>query len=975
MVSNRQPGLKMDEEEYIALFETMSLGVVYQDKNGFIISANPAAEEILGLTLDQMQGRTSTDPRWRAVHEDMSDFPGETHPSMVALKTGEKVINTIMGVYNSKNESYTWININATPQFKKNESKPYQVYTTFEDITERKKAEKTYRNALDNMMEGCQIISHDWRYIYVNEAVARHGRHKKEDLLGYTMMEIYPGIEETEMFSKLKNTMETRQLQQMENYFKYPDGTGQWFELRVFPVHEGIFILSLDIDKRKRLEIELKESEQMFKNVANYTYDWEYWVDPEGNFIYVSPSSERITGYKPEEFIDDPGLLKRIIHPDDNKFLKHYEEDSTSEKDASVIRFRTITKKGEERWIAHGCQPVYSDKGKFIGRRASNRDITDGKKAEEALKKSEEQLRFLTDNMTDVIGQIDHEGNLTYFSPSLKYLTGFRPQELVGKPATGLVHHDDVEFVSKSIQKAIETKEIVTIEYRTLKQDGGFVWVEANGKAIFNGADSYKTIIFTVRNISDRKKAERELMESEEKYKNLFDKNPNYCILLSNDGLVLDTNLAAEQITGLNRYDIIGKHFTELNMFPQKDLEKFGIFYSYMGEEDELKPIEMRIFDKNNNIRLLEVIATNIKEEGEFRYILLICTDITERKQMEDEIHDNLLRLNLALEAADLGVYDLDMVHNTSIRTPNHDKIFGYDEPLPQWGFDELFEHIIPEDELEIQKIIENVAGKEKYHFQCRIRRSDNEIRWINVYGKVFYTEKDRAYRTLGVVSDITDIKTSEERLKSLLTEKEALLKEIHHRVKNNMQIVISLLNLQEEHVKSEETKTVLTDSQSRIMSMADIHENLYRSHDLSHIDFKEYIKKLISDIFSTYGVQTDKIKFMLVMEDNEQNMETAIPLGLIINELVTNSLKHAFPEKGKGTIIIEMKTKNKDEYELIIADDGIGMPEEIDIKESLGLQIVNTLVNQLNGQITQDISQGTKNIITFKELPYIKRI
>ena len=133
--------LRKSEEKHRILFETIAQGIVYQSEDGAIISANPAAERILGLTIDQMQGRTSIDPRWKATHEDGSDFPGETHPSMVALKTGRKVLNVVMGVFNPKDDSHRWININAIPVFRPGENKPYQVYTTFEDITERKQAD------------------------------------------------------------------------------------------------------------------------------------------------------------------------------------------------------------------------------------------------------------------------------------------------------------------------------------------------------------------------------------------------------------------------------------------------------------------------------------------------------------------------------------------------------------------------------------------------------------------------------------------------------------------------------------------------------------------------------------------------------------------------------------------------------------------------------------------------------------------
>ena len=134
------------EGGFRALFESMSLGVVYQNAHGYITSANPSAERILGLTLDQMQGRTSIDPRWKAIRPDGSNFPGDTHPSMMALKTGEEVRNVIMGVFNPVTGEHTWININAVPLTLPGEDKPYQAYTLFEDITYRKAMEKELKS-------------------------------------------------------------------------------------------------------------------------------------------------------------------------------------------------------------------------------------------------------------------------------------------------------------------------------------------------------------------------------------------------------------------------------------------------------------------------------------------------------------------------------------------------------------------------------------------------------------------------------------------------------------------------------------------------------------------------------------------------------------------------------------------------------------------------------------------------------------
>jgi PAS domain S-box-containing protein len=221
------------------------------------------------------------------------------------------------------------------------------------------------------------------------------------------------------------------------------------------------------------------------------------------------------------------------------------------------------------------------------------------------------------------------------------------------------------------------------------------------------------------------------------------------------------------------------------------------------------------------------------------------------------------------------------------------------------------------------------------------------------------------------IIRDITERKQAESEIQKSIIEKENLLREIHYRVKNNMHIISSLLNLQIQHVHEEESENVLKDTQGRLDTMAMVHKNLYESSSFTNLNFKDYVEKLVFEILSSHRVNSGTIETELDIEDIEMNMETAIPCGLIINELVTNSVKHAFPEL-KGTIRIELKSF-QDELELIVADNGIGLPKNIHLKitETIGLQLVYSLVNQLNGKLKLDMSNGTEFKITFNELEY----
>jgi two-component sensor histidine kinase len=208
----------------------------------------------------------------------------------------------------------------------------------------------------------------------------------------------------------------------------------------------------------------------------------------------------------------------------------------------------------------------------------------------------------------------------------------------------------------------------------------------------------------------------------------------------------------------------------------------------------------------------------------------------------------------------------------------------------------------------------------------------------------------------------------AEEQMRSSLHEKEVLLKEIYHRVKNNLQVVSSLLNLQSQRVADLTAVEVLRESQHRVRSMALIHERLYKSSDLARINFADYMRDLATFLFRSYNTDSATVQLQVIAEQDVQlNINTAIPCGLIVNELLSNALKHAFPDGRQGTVTMQLTRDTAGHISLSVADNGIGLPAEIDIDqtESLGLQLVKTLVQQIDGTLRLDRQSGTSFIIT----------
>ena len=212
-------------------------------------------------------------------------------------------------------------------------------------------------------------------------------------------------------------------------------------------------------------------------------------------------------------------------------------------------------------------------------------------------------------------------------------------------------------------------------------------------------------------------------------------------------------------------------------------------------------------------------------------------------------------------------------------------------------------------------------------------------------------------------------MKNAEDSLNQSLKDKDMLIKEIHHRVKNNLMIISSLLNLQSNYLKDKESIEILRESQNRAKSMALIHERLYQSEDLKSIGFKEYITTLANDLYRNYVEDPERVELQLDISDLDIDIDHAIPLGLILNELITNSMKYGFPDDRSGKVFVKF-CKEDDEYVLRVGDDGIGFPSDVDFKNTntLGMQLVNGLSQQVDGDIELNTDNGTEFIIRFKE-------
>ena len=300
-------------------------------------------------------------------------------------------------------------------------------------------------------------------------------------------------------------------------------------------------------------------------------------------------------------------------------------------------------------------------------------------------------------------------------------------------------------------------------------------------------------------------------------------------------------------------------------------------------------------------------------------------------------------------------------------KSPNIEKWFGW-QPEDLIGTDG-WATVHPDDLERIQNEFitllktDNASKEVEYQYKCK----DGSYKWIQL-AATNLTNYPIINGVLMNYCDITERIQAEEQTKASLKEKQTLLDEIHHRVKNNMNVVSSLLKLQADNIEDDKIKQILKTSQSRVYAMSAVHETLHGLENLSEIDLKTYLSKITTAIFQTYSTDHQEIKLKSNVEEVPISLNQAYPLGLTINELISNSLKYAFPYNRKGEITVSMKKLNT-ELELTIMDDGVGMPKDFDWKnsKSLGLKLVRTLVeNQLDGSIDMENTNGTKFTIKF---------
>ncbi|OHD70610.1 MAG: hypothetical protein A2W19_03475 [Spirochaetes bacterium RBG_16_49_21] len=604
------------------------------------------------------------------------------------------------------------------------------------------------------------------------------------------------------------------------------------------------------------------------------------------------------------------------------------------------------------------------------------RDETKRKQAEKALQLSTRLNNEIISNAK--IGIIVYDCNLNYvlWNRFMQELTGLSPEQVLGKNALEFFPFLTQHGLERIIKQALlgETVHTPVLPFR-VPATGESVWLQYIYSPHRDAGNNIIGVIGLVSNVTENIRAGFALLKSEKNYRELVENSNSIIFMRDIEGKITYLNKFAQSFFGYDKDEIVGKNVvgtivpeyesTGRNLADMiREISRDADQYAVNVNENMCKSGE-RVWIAWTNKAIRD-------EDGAVREIMCIGNDITQRKRIEEALRESEVSYRSLAENIPAIVYRLFLSDGRRIQFYNNmlEILTGFnpDELHPDimFSIDPL---ILPEDRgLAAAARAEALHNKTSFEVNYRMRHKNGTLLHFLEKGSPVYDDTGNPLSIDGVIFEISGQKQTEQKIRESLLEKEILIKEIHHRVKNNMQIISSLLSLQSIYVCDDKDLELFKDCYNRVRSMALVHEMLYQSEDLAHIDFKVYIEQMAEQLFIERNRRDGSIQFKSDVRNIQLNINSAIPCALIINELLTNSLKYAFPEDGRGTISLSFKKNPGGIHTLVIGDNGIGLPEDMDISDSktLGLQLVNELVKQLRGKLSLDRKKGTRFTITF---------
>ncbi|HYW22376.1 MAG TPA: PAS domain-containing protein [Nodularia sp. (in: cyanobacteria)] len=975
-----EEALRQSEERYRAIFDLTFQFVGLLTPDGTLLSANQTALNFAGLQHSDVINRPFWEGRWWTS----SPATQEQLKTAIAQAAAGEFVRyqvDVLGV----GDNIATIDFSLKP-IKDDTGQVVQLIAEGRDITDLKLAElelirsRDLREAVFNKSSDALFLL-DAETLFTTDcndrAVELFEATNKAELIGIDGQSLQKEEFAAEDLESIVAQINSKGFWSREIEYFTKQGNFFWGNLAVKEIKVAGQIIHLvrvtDISERKQAELALQEREAMLRGIGDNLHNGLVYqaireLDGSDRFSYLSAGVERLIEVTAEDVLKDPSLLFRQFVEQDSLYLQTAIDQSYRHLSVLDIEMRIHTPSGKMKWLNFRYNPRQLHDGR-VAWDGLVVDFTDLKHHQTRLEESQQIAR---------LGNWDFEvttGNIRW-SKQLFHLFHRDPAQLEPTYQEHLqfYHPEDAAKLHQLVERAIATGESYKLILRVPQADGSNFYFEGIGKAGFNAQKQVIRLYGTLQDITeqhiaqrDRLLAEAALAQSEEQLR-----------------LTLEFTQIGSWDWNISTNEVICNH----NHYRLFGVEPGTKVPTYQLWRDAIHPEEVERVEQ----ALFNALAQHTNYEAEYRVIhpdgtihwlmgrargiynaagdpirmLGVVIDISDRKRAE---HILELQAVITRNMAE-GICLIQAKNGVIVYTnPKFDQMFGYES-------DELTgQHIsilnYEDEQTTAKAVYEEIVAYINQHGQATYEvhnvKKDGTPFWCRTTASIF-EHPDYGKVFVEIQQNITEQKQADEKIKASLKEKEVLLQEIHHRVKNNLGIVSGLLQMQCRRTEDAQAIAILRDSHNRIASIALVHEKLYGSEKLGDIDFAQYIPDLITHLFDSYNVSSNRIQLNIQVNHASLDIETAIPCGLIINELVSNALKYAFPEHRSGEIQIKFYQESGQNLILILRDNGVGLPTDFDSKKSktLGLTLVNGLVKQIRGKLDINSVQGTDFKITF---------
>ena len=712
----------------------------------------------------------------------------------------------------------------------------------------------------------------------------------------------------------------------------------------------------------------LRKSEERFRTLVERTSE-AIFVQTNLRFAYLNDEAVKLFGATSADQLIGRPIIDRI-HPDYRDFVRQRVARMNEAKvPVPISDMMYLRVDGSPVSVESAAAPITF--GGTEGSVVFAFDIEGRRTSERAVRESEERLKRAQ--------AVAHVGNWELDLHTLAIWGSDEAFRIYGVDRTtalltlAIVQHSVLKEYRTAMDRALRLLIEEGIPYEqefqiTRVDDGRVRFVYSKAELMRDTDGKPARVLGVIQDITDRKKTEADLVESEKRWHAVFDNSGIGIVLIDSAGFPLQCNRAFEHMLGYEEEELRHILFTDLS-HPDDAAKDFGFAGEILDGKRERYQIEKRYFTKDGRMLWANLIMSALhRNAGTERLSIGLLEDITERKRSEQALRQSEYFLRKSQDVARIGSYYLDAATGEWSSSPVLDDIFGipasYTRDVAGW-----LAIIHPDQREEMQGYFTNDVMGLHHRFDRTyriIRIGDGKERWVHGQGELELDDRGNTSKMIGTIQDITERMEHELAIVAALREKEILLKEIHHRVKNNMQVISSLLSLQGSTIDDPAMKTLVFESMNRIRSMALVHERLYKANNLASIDFRDYLSSMASEL--SRSLPRNDIAVRVEAESMQVGVDLAIPCGLIANELISNAFKHAFPDGRPGTVEVSLRTLPEHRAELRVRDDGVGSSSNTEGRsgETLGMMIIDALVEQIAGRLTTERHDGTSVVVEF---------